>query len=79
MIQAELQEEQQQIKDLERQRVECLNRAERIAERLTTLKAEHKEHIVEAKLTDMIKNYAELGHHGVIRIAQECLQVLQDK
>ena len=78
MIQAELQEEQEQIEDLEHQRVDYLNRAERIAERLTTLKAEHKEHIVEAKLTDMIKNYYELGHHGVIRIAQECLQVLQD-
>jgi len=78
MTQCELQEEKEQIEDLERQRVEYLNRAERIAERLTALKAEHKEHIVEAKLTDMIKHYAELGHHGVIRIAQECLQVLQD-
>jgi len=78
MIQAELEEEREQIEDLERQRVDYLNRAERIAERLTTLKAEHKEHVVEEKLTYMIKNYADLGHHGVIRIAQECLQVLQD-
>ncbi len=78
MIQAELQEEQQQIEDLERQRVDYLNRAERIAERLTALKAEHKERIIESTLKDIVKNADKLGYMGVVKKVEECLQVLQD-
>ena len=78
MIQAELQEEQQQIEDLEHQRVDYLNRAERIAERLTTLKAEHKVHIAEATLTSIVEDADKLGRNGVVERAQECIQVLQD-
>lgn len=79
MIQAELQEEQEQIEDLERQRVECLNRAERIAERLTTLKAEHREHRVEARLKDIAIYCEKIGCWGVKRMIEECLEVLQGK
>lgn len=78
MTQAELQEEQKQIEDLERQRVDYLNRAERIAERLTTLKAEHKEHIVEAQLADIVKNYNKLGFGGVVEKVEECLEIIQN-
>ena len=78
MIQAELQEEQEQIEDLERQRVDYLNRAERIAERLTTLKAEHKEHIVEAQLSYIVANCAKLGYSGVIEKVEECLETIQN-
>lgn len=77
MTQCELQEEKEQIEDLERQRVECLNRAERIAERLTTLKAEHKLHVAEATLTSIVKDADKLGHNGVVERAQECLWILQ--
>ena len=79
MTQCELQEEKEQIEDLERQRVEYLNRAERIAERLTTLKAEHKEHIAEATLKSIVKNAEEFGCVWVVQKAEWCLQVLQDK
>ena len=78
MIQVELQEEQQQIEDLEHQRTEYLNRAERIAERLTTLKAEHKEHVVEAQLAYIVKNCAKLGYSGVVRKVEECLETIQN-
>jgi len=78
MIQAELQEEQQQIEDLERQRVEYMNRAERIAERLTTLKAEHKEHIVETQLKDISIYCDKIGCLNVKQMIEECLQALQD-
>ena len=78
MIQAELQEEQEQIEDLERQRVDYLNRAERIAERLTTLKAEHKEHIVEEQLKDISIYCDKIGCLNVKQMVEECLQVLQD-
>ena len=77
MIQAELQEEQKQIEDLEHQRVDYLNRAERIAERLTTLKAEHKLHVAEATLTSIVKDADKLGRNGVVERAQECLWILQ--
>lgn len=79
MIQAELQEEKEQIEDLERQRVDYLNRAERIAERLTTLKAEHKEHIAEMTLTSIAKNADKFGCYWAIEKAKECLRTLQDK
>ena len=79
MIQAELEEEREQIEDLEHQRVEYLNRAERIAERLTTLKAEHKEHIVEEKLKYITIYCDRIGCLNVKRMVEECLQVLQDK
>ena len=78
MIQAELQEEQKQIEDLERQRADYLNRAERIAERLTTLKAEHKEHIVETKLKYITGYCDRIGSLNVKRMVEECLEVLQD-
>ena len=79
MIQAELQEEQEQIEDLERQRTDYLNRAERIAERLTTLKAEHREHIVEAELKDIACYCDKIGCLSIKQMIEECLQVLQDK
>ena len=78
MIQAELQEEKEQIEDLERQRVEYMNRAERIAERLTTLKAEHKLHVAETTLTSIVKDADKLGRNGVVERAQECLWILQE-
>ena len=78
MIQAELQEEQKQIEDLEHQRMEYLNRAERIAERLTTLKAEHKQHIVEAQLEDIMRKCDHLGYSEVIQRVAACLNVLQE-
>ena len=78
MIQAELQEEQQQIEDLEHERVEYLNRAERIAERLTTLKAEHKEHMIEKILTDTVNHCAKLGYKGVVKKVEECLQIIRN-
>ena len=79
MTQCELQEEKEQIEDLKRQRTDYLNRAERIAERLTTLKAEHKEHIVETKLKDISIYCDKIGCLNVKRMVEECLQVLQDK
>ncbi len=78
MTQAELQEEYEQIEDLEHQRVDYLNRAERIAERLTTLKAEHKEHIVESQLAYIVKNCDKLGYSGVVKKVEECLEVIQN-
>jgi hypothetical protein len=78
MIQAELQEEQQQIEELEHQRVDYLNRAERIAERLTTLKAEHRLHIAEATLTSIARNADKFGCYWAIEKAKECLRTLQD-
>ena len=78
MIQAELQEEQKQIEDLERQRVDYLNRAERITERLTTLKAEHKEHMVEEQLSYIVKNCDKLGYSGVVKKVEECLEIIQN-
>lgn len=78
MIQAELQEEQQQIEDLEHQRVDYLNRAERIAERLTTLKAEHKEHIVEAQLKDIAFYCDKIGCLSIKQMIEECLQALRE-
>ena len=78
MIQAELQEEQKQIEDLEHQRVDYLNRAERIAERLTTLKAEHKEHMIEEILTDTVNHCAKLGYKGVVKKVEECLQIIRN-
>ena len=78
MTQCELQEEKEQIEDLERQRTDYLNRAERIAERLTTLKAEHKEHIVEAQLKDIVKNCAKLGYSGVVEKVEKCLETIQN-
>ena len=77
MTQCELQEEKEQIEDLEHQRVNYLNRAERIAERLTTLKAEHKLHVAEATLTSIVKDADKLGRNGVVERAQECLWILQ--
>lgn len=79
MTQCELQEEKQQIEDLEHQRVDYLNRAERIAERLTTLKAEHKEHIVEANLSYIVQNASELDYCTVINKVRECLEFLRDE
>ena len=79
MTQCELQEEKEQIEDLEHQRVDYLNRAERIAERLTTLKAEHKEHIVEAKLKDISIYCDRIGCLNVKQMVEECLELLQDK
>ena len=78
MTQCELQEEKEQIEDLEHQRVDYLNRAERIAERLTTLKAEHKEHIVEAKLKDISIYCDKIGCLSIKQMIEECLEVLQD-
>mgnify|MGYP003510157721 CR=1 FL=1 len=77
MTQCELQEEKEQIEDLEHQRVDYLNRAERIAERLTTLKAEHKLHVAEATLTSIVRDADKLGRNGVVERAQECLWILQ--
>ena len=78
MIQAELQEEQQQIEDLEHQRVDYLNRAERIAERLTALKTEHKEHMIEEILTDTVNHCAKLGYMGVVKKVSECLEMIRN-
>ena len=78
MIQAELEEEREQIEDLEHQRVEYLNRAERIAERLTTLKAEHKEHIVETKLKDISIYCDKIGCLSIKQMIEECLETIQN-
>lgn len=78
MTQCELQEEKEQIEDLEHQRVDYLNRAERIAERLTTLKAEHKEHIVEATLTSIARNADKFGCYWAAEKAKECLEIIQN-
>ena len=78
MIQAELEEEKEQIEDLENQRVDYLNRAERIAERLTALKTQHKEHLVEAQLAYIVKNCDKLGYSGVVKKVEECLEIIQN-